>query len=240
MKKKMLSNFFVQLKINPKNESLYHTALVHRSFVNETDGKIENNERLEFLGDAVLELATTEYLFETFPDRSEGTLTSFRSALVRTESLAQEATRLGIGKYIYMSKGEEASGGRNRPYILANTLEAIIGAIYLDLGYKSCKKFITENICYKVKEIAEKRLDIDAKSRLQEISQDVTKLTPSYELVNAKGPDHNKTFEMAVKIGKFIFTTGVGKSKQEAEQNAAQKAIENWDTLLKKYFKNQE
>ncbi|BCX13870.1 MAG: ribonuclease 3 [Candidatus Dojkabacteria bacterium] len=236
MKKNDLKKFFEKLEINPKTEDLFHTALVHKSIINEANNNFESNERLEFLGDAVLELVTTEFLYLNYPSYPEGDLTSFRAALVKTESLAEEAKRLGIGKFIYMSNGEEATGGRERPYILANTLEAVIGALYLDQGYKACQTFIIKNICYKIEKIINKRLDIDSKSKLQELSQEVTKITPTYELVSASGPDHNKVFEMAVKIGDYIFATGKGKSKQEAEQDAATKALNNWDDLYKKFF----
>ncbi|MEP7103465.1 MAG: ribonuclease III [Candidatus Dojkabacteria bacterium] len=217
---------------------LLKVALTHRSFINEVKNRaLEHNERLEFLGDAVLELVVTEFLFNSFKDLNEGVLTSFRAALVKTESLAEEAKRLGIGEFIFMSKGEEQSGGRARQYILANTMEAIVGSIHLSLGYKSAEEFILKNICYKLASIIEDRKDIDAKSKLQELAQEATKFTPRYELLTSVGPDHNKTFEMEVFIDVHNFGKGSGKSKQEAEQNAAQDAINNWDKLIKKYFK---
>lgn len=221
------------------NEDLLKNALTHRSFINEVRSKdLSHNERLEFLGDAVLELVVTEYLFKNYPDLNEGVLTSFRAALVKTESLAEEAKRLGIGEFIFMSKGEEQSGGRDRQYILANTVEAIIGSIYLSLGYEASNKFILKNICYKLDDIITNRYDIDSKSKLQEIAQEEVKVTPSYELVGSSGPDHNKSFEMAVYIDGKIFGKGKGKSKQEAEQKAASDALENWKKLIKKHFNN--
>lgn len=204
-------------------------ALTHRSFHNETKNEqAEHNERYEFLGDAVLELVATEYLFSKFPDLTEGVLTSYRSALVKTESLAEEAKRLDLGKFILMSKGEDMSGGRSRLYILANTTEAIIGATYLSLGYEKSKEFIISNILYKIDSIIQNRSEIDSKTRLQELSQEEVRVTPTYSLVQATGPDHNKVFEMEVFIGDKSFGKGKGKSKQEAEQNAAKFALENW------------
>lgn len=232
-----VSDLSTKLGISFNNLAYLHEALTHRSYVNENKAQgLQHNERLEFLGDAVLELATTEYLFTKYADYKEGALTSFRAALVKTESLAEEAIRLGIGEYILMSKGEEATGGRSRIYILANTMEAIIGAIYLDSGYATAEAFITKNISYKSDAIVNERLDIDAKSKLQELAQEITRITPSYVFVGSEGPDHNKTFEMAVYIGDHEFGRGKGKSKQEAEQQAASLGIENWDELSSKYF----
>lgn len=213
-------------------------ALTHRSYINEVKETTQNhNERMEFLGDAVLELAVTKYLFDNYPSHNEGALTSFRAALVKTESLAEEAKHLNLGQYILMSKGEEATGGRNRPYILANTMEAIIGAIYLSNGLEAAESFIIEKICYKTESIIADRLDLDAKSKLQELSQEKARITPVYKLISAEGPDHNKTFEMGVYIGDSLFGQGIGKSKQEAEQAAAFEALNDWDKLFDKYFK---
>jgi ribonuclease-3 len=226
-----------KIKIPFKNVEILKEALTHRSFINENKSvERTHNERLEFLGDAVLELVITEFLYENYTTHSEGGLTSFRAALVRTESLAEEAEKLGLGKYIYMSKEEESTGGRNRQYILANTFEALIGAIFKDRGMKKAKDFIRTFIWYKIGKIIENRLDVDAKSKLQEISQEKLKITPIYTLLDSKGPDHNKTFKMGVNIGNFTFAEGEGESKQIAEQNAARKALENWDKLEKKYF----
>ena len=220
-------------------DELLTEALTHRSYINELkDPSIHHNERLEFMGDAVLELVVTEFLFNKYPEEPEGVLTSYRAALVKTESSAEESRRLGIGEHILMSKGEEQTGGRDRTYILANTFEAIIGALYLSTGYEDCVKFINENICYKIDKIAENRSDIDAKSRLQEMSQERTKITPIYELLGASGPDHDKYFDMKVNIGEFEFGRGSGKSKQEAQQKAAEQALENWENLYRKYFAN--
>jgi ribonuclease-3 len=219
--------------IHFNNEDLLKTALTHRSYLNENFGNdISNNERLEFLGDAVLELITTEYLFLKYPDRAEGELTSFRSALVKTTSLGETALELGIGDFILMSKGEEVTGGRKRPYILANTFEAVLGAIYLDQGYDVAKEYVIIKLLPKIDAIIKDRLDIDPKSKLQELSQEVLNFTPIYELVTAEGPDHDKSFSMAVKVLDRTFGEGKGKSKQEAEQNAAQDALDNWKELV--------
>ncbi len=217
------------------NPKLLKEALTHKSFINEIRSEeFRHNERLEFLGDAVLELIVTEYLFKLYPDRPEGELTSFRAALVRKESLADEAQNIQLGKYLFMSRGEEATGGRNRSYILANAFEAIIGAIYLQFGYDAAKEFILRNLVKKLTNIVTNRLDIDAKSKLQEIAQEMAKTTPNYKLISESGPDHNKQFNMGIFLEEELLESGTGHSKQEAEQAAAQKALKNWDKLYSK------
>lgn len=216
---KDLSNLFEKLGVNIRNYDLFIRALTHRSFSR------KHNERLEFLGDAVLELVITEKLYEDYPEKGEGELTSFRSAIVKTESLAEESIRLGIGEYIFMSQGEEATGGRTRQYILADTFESIIGAIYLDSGYEAAKSFILRNLYYKIEEIVKNRLDIDAKSKLQEIVQEKFKVTPYYKVIAEEGPDHDKTFTVVAVIGEKEYEKGCGKSKQIAEQEAARKTL---------------
>lgn len=209
-----------------QNKQTLETALTHRSFLNEARlAGQSHNERLEFLGDAVLELVITEHLFLMYPDRPEGDLTSFRAAVVRTESLAETANSLGLGEYVFMSRGEEATGGRTRPYILANTVEALIGAIYLDGGYTAAQKFIADKLIPKLPEIISKRLDIDPKSKLQEMAQEMFKFTPTYEVVSEVGPDHDRTFSVKVIISGKEYGVGSGKSKQEAEQNAAKAGL---------------
>lgn len=228
-----------KIVVSFKNKSLLKQALIHRSFINEADDRdaLSHNERIEFLGDAVLELIVTEHLFNKYPEHKEGELTSFRAATVRTTSLAATAENLQIGDYIYMSKGEENTGGRHRPYILANTFESLLGAIYLDQGLDVVKKFLYEVLIPKIETIVEHRLDIDSKSKLQEISQERTGLTPSYHLISALGPDHAKEFVMCVKIGDFNFGEGKGRNKQEAEEQAANHAITNWESLYQRHFK---
>ena len=195
---------------------------------------------MECLGDAILELVVSDFLFKNFPDYKEGDLTSFRAALVKTESLAYEAKRLALYEFLYLSKGEESSGGRTRPYILANTFEALIGAIYMDNpknGLSLCSEFILRELCYKIERIIAGREDIDAKTKLQELAQEKLRITPVYKLISATGPDHNKTFEMSAIGENFEFGQGEGKSKQEAEQQAAVDALNNWDEMIQLHFK---
>lgn len=234
--KDTIDAFSKQIGIDFEAVYIVREALTHRSYRNEHQDEA-HNERLEFIGDAVLELIITEFLFKKYPERPEGDLTSFRSALVRTESLAHEASRLKLGEYLYMSTGEEMTGGRTREYILANAFEALIGLIYLVHGYEAANEFVLKNVSYKIDEIVENRLDIDPKSKLQEIAQEKVRQTPTYSLISSKGPDHNKTFTMAVFIGEHEFATGTGKSKQAAEQHAAGAALKNWENLQKKFFK---
>ncbi|MGI6423516.1 MAG: ribonuclease III [Candidatus Dojkabacteria bacterium] len=214
------------LNIKFKNKELLNTALTHRSFINENREVKEHNERLEFLGDAVLELIVSVFLFDKYRDRAEGELTSFRAALVKTDSLAEVAKGLGIGTYMNMSKGEEESGGREKDYLLANTYEAILGAIYLDSGYESCTKFVHKTLLHKIEDIVEKRLDIDSKTKIQELVQSIYKSTPTYEVVKEIGPDHSKEFTVVVKIDNKVIGHGTGSSKQRAEEQAAKEGIE--------------
>ncbi|KXK26565.1 MAG: Ribonuclease 3 [candidate division WS6 bacterium OLB20] len=232
-----LHNLERRIRVKFNSLDTLKQALIHRSYINEArESDLEHNEKLEFLGDAVLELLVTQKLYDDYPERNEGELTSFRAATVRTESLAETAAEIDLGDYIYMSNGEEATGGRSRPYILANTFEALIGAMYLDLGLEQTNTFLAQFLFTKIQVIVENRLDIDNKSKLQEVSQERLNITPVYEFVSATGPDHNKTFEMAIMIGDHSFGTGRGKSKQEAEQNAAEEALKHWDALVKKHF----
>jgi ribonuclease-3 len=228
-----------KLKVNFNNIELLKNALIHRSYMNEINGKhtISHNERLEYLGDAVLELIITEYLFHTYPDFKEGELTSFRAATVRTSSLAETAQILKLGDYLYLSNGEERTGGRERPYILANTFEALLGAIFLDQGLEVAKDFLNRILIPKIAAIVTNRLDIDSKSKFQELAQEHFGITPVYELISEQGPDHAKEFKMAVKIGSKIFGEGIGHNKQEAESSAAAEAIQNWPEQLSKFKK---
>ena len=200
-------------------------AFVHRSYLNEhKDSKLESNERLEFLGDAVLELVVTEYLFSNYPN-PEGELTNWRSALVKGEMLAKIARQLELGEYLFLSHGEEKSGGREKDYLLANTFEALIGVIYLELGYAEAKKFISEYLLVHLEEILDTGSHIDSKSRLQELAQEKVGQTPSYQVQHEEGPDHDKTFTMGAFIGERMVGKGKGGSKQTAEQNAAADAL---------------
>lgn len=215
-----------QLGIKFHDPSLLKRALTHRSYLNENRSVDKSNERLEFLGDAVLELIISEYLYLTYPDRAEGDLTSFRSAIVKTESLAEASRELNYGKYLRMAKGEEDSGGRDKDYILANTFEAVLGAIYLDQGYNACKNLIEKILISKIDNIVENRLDIDSKTKIQELAQAKYRTTPIYQVVAEHGPDHNKEFVVTVKIGNKVIGKGKGSSKQKAEEAAADKGLE--------------
>lgn len=209
------------------NKDLLKQAFTHRSYLNEhRNSGQEHNERLEFLGDAVLELVVTRFLYTKFPSQDEGDLTAYRSALVNTYTLSEAATKLGMNAFLLLSKGEAKDTGRARQFILANVFEAFIGAIYLDQGYEAAEKFISDNIFGLIDEIVEKKKFIDSKSRFQEAAQEHVGVTPSYKLVREVGPDHNKVFVVAVLVGDEVIAEGEGKSKQEAEQAAAQKALE--------------
>jgi ribonuclease-3 len=203
------------------------TAITHRSFLNENrDAKQDHNERMEFLGDAVLELVVTDYLFNKYSDKPEGELTAVRAALVNTVSLAESSTKLGINDYLLMSKGEAKDTGRARQYILANVFEALIGALYVDQGYEASKEFIAEHLFPKTQKIVEKRLWQDGKSRFQELAQENENTTPTYETLGQVGPDHDRTFTVGVFLGKEKVAEGQGRAKQEAEQKAAENALE--------------
>lgn len=209
-----------------KKRELLEMAFTHRSYLNENrELKREHNERLEFLGDAVLELAVTEFLYAKYPDRPEGDLTAYRAALVNTQSISDAATKLGMNDYLLLSRGEAKDTGRARQIILANAFEALIGAIYLDHGYEPAQKFIDAQLFHKTDDVVAKRLWQDAKSRLQEIAQGSVGITPTYELLSQSGPDHDRSFVVAARIGDERIAEGEGRSKQEAEQDAAQKAL---------------
>ena len=215
-----------KLGISFSDKSLIIKALTHRSYLNENRDKyLQNNERLEFLGDAVLELIISFKLFEKYPDKPEGELTGIRSALVRTESLAQQSRDLEVGKHLLMSRGEEDSGGRDKDYLLANTYEALLGAIYLDSGYESCRTFVENTLLKKVDEIVDNELFIDPKTKVQELIQAKYKVTPTYQIVKEEGPDHEKYFTVVLKVNKKKLSEGYGASKQKAEEDAAQKAV---------------
>ncbi len=221
------SSFATKLGLSFNNLNLLTEALTHRSYLNEhREYAGSHNERLEFLGDAVLELAVTAFLFTKFPAISEGELTSYRAALVNTVSLSETAQALGINDYLLLSKGESKDTGRAREVIRADALEAIIGAIYLDSGYESAEAFIAKNLYGKIDEVIAKRSYQDAKSRFQELAQEKKGVTPNYETLSEVGPDHNKRFTVGVFIGEKEIARGEGQSKQEAEQSAAQAALD--------------
>lgn len=220
------------LGVTFKEPKFLTEALTHRSFVNENRvEKVDHNERCEFLGDAVLELIISEYLFRTYNDRPEGELTSFRAATVRTESLAEVARELRFGEFLRMSKGEEATGGRDKDYLLANSFEAVLGAIYLDQGFAACQSFLERVIIPKIDNIVKYRLDIDSKTRFQEVAQSVYKQTPTYQLIKEEGPDHEKIFTMGAFIGDKNMGEGMGNSKQKAEEQAAFQALKKVEEM---------
>lgn len=210
------------------NIDLLVTALTHRSYLNEHKKSAnEHNERLEFLGDAVLELVTTDFLFSNY-DKPEGILTAWRSALVRTESIGAAGERLGYEKLIRMSRGEKQGSARARQQILANAFEATTGAIYLYKGYEAAKKYITDNILSTLPQILEEESWRDPKSYLQEISQARDGFTPIYKVLNEDGPDHDKIFTLGVFVGDKKMGEGEGPSKQIAQQEAAREAIRKY------------
>jgi len=219
--------FQKELKVELKNETLFKTAFTHRSYLNEHPGyENDSNERLEFLGDAVLQLLSSEFLFQNYPGAPEGDLTNFRSAVVCTGSLAAEAKRLAYGKFLLLSNGEESTGGREREYILANTFEAVLGAFFLEKGLDYCRKFIENELLYKVEEIIKTEGYKDAKSKFQELAQEKKAITPSYEVLKSWGPDHEKKFKVGAYLGKKLWGEGDGNSKQKAEQQAAFAALQ--------------
>jgi ribonuclease-3 len=209
------------------NKALLQRALTHRSYLNENpDYPLEDNERLEFLGDAVLDFITGEYLYHRFPEMPEGRLTNLRSALVRTETLARFAVKFNLGEFLLLGRGEEDSGGRKRPAILCDAFEAFIGALYLDQGLEAARQFVYAVIDPALQEILALDHDKDAKSRLQEVAQSSYQLTPTYRTVKEAGPDHAKEFTVEAVIGGKVYGWGVGFSKQSAAQAAAQHALQ--------------
>jgi ribonuclease-3 len=225
--------FAAHIGVAFKDITFLREAFTHRSYLNEHRGTgLKHNERLEFLGDAVLELVMTEYLFGKYPDEAEGKLTAYRSALVNTNSISEAATTWGMNEYLLLSRGEAKDLGRARQYILANTFEAVIGAIFLDRGYEVAKEFIGKSLFKHLDMIVETRSWQDAKSRFQEEAQERTGVTPNYVVLKETGPDHDKRFDVGVYIGADLIARGVGASKQEAEQVAAEEGLKkkNWFT----------
>lgn len=207
------------------NLPLFQQALTHPSYAHEAGSATENNERLEFLGDAVLDLIIAEWLFHTYPDRSEGDLSRMRAALVCTPTLARVARRLSIGTLLRLGQGEAASGGRDRSSLLANALEAVIGALYISEGIEVARECIHQWFAPEMKDAAAGRLWQDYKTRLQEVVQERYGTEPQYRLVRTEGPDHAKVFFVEVLVAGEIVGTGSGRSKKEAEQEAAEAAL---------------
>ena len=227
MERQNIEGLAKQIGIEFKKDGHLEQAVVHRSYLNEhPDFPLGHNERLEFLGDAVLELVVTEFLYNKY-ENPEGELTNWRAALVNGQNLAKIARTLKIEKFLYLSKGEQKdTDSKARRYILANAMEALIGAIFLDLGWDSAKEFITENVISTLPGIMEKKLYIDPKSRFQEESQSRMSITPSYKVLEETGPDHNKLFRVGVYLSKELIAEGKGTSKQEAQVDAAAAALE--------------
>lgn len=221
-----LSEIEEKLGISFTNKDLLRQVFVHRSYLNENVGfDLDHNERLEFLGDAVLELVVTEHLYKNYPN-PEGELTNWRSAIVRGVMLAEIAQGLSMGDYLFLSRGEQKSGGKARQLILANTFEAFIGALYLDRGYAAAQEFVGQHVLVRLPAIIENKLYLDSKSRLQELSQERFGATPAYRVLAEYGPDHAKNFSVGVFIGEKLMGEGSGTSKQNAEQAAASSALQ--------------
>lgn len=221
------------LGVQFKDRSLLEVALTHRSYLNENPSiRLPHNERLEFLGDAVLELAVTEHLYTTY-DLPEGDLTNLRAAIVRGEMLSQVAHVWNLDHFLRLSKGERRDTGKARQYILANAVEAVIGAIYLDQGYREAQKLVARDVISLLPDVMEKGLHIDAKSRFQELAQERFRQTPIYRVLSESGPDHAKQFRVSASVGTEQWGEGSGTSKQEAEQAAARSALKRISSLKK-------
>jgi len=216
------------LGIQFKNPELLKQAFVHRSYLNESKKTLASNERLEFLGDSILSFLVSEYLYKTYEDLPEGELTNLRSSIVKTEALAEIALKLSLGDYLYLSKGEEEGGGRKNPSILADTFEALLGAIFLDIGLTPVKKIIKEQLLPILPKIIAEKTYKDAKSNFQEMVQETVKLSPLYKVIQEAGPDHAKRFTVGVYVEEKLWGKGEGRSKQEAEQKAAMSGLEKW------------
>lgn len=222
-----IDNFQQALGVEFSDSSLLEQALIHTSYLNENpETNLHSNQRLEYLGDAVLGLVVAEKLYRDNPDFDEGTMTRLRSALVRKETLARVSRRINLGDYLYLGKGEDATGGRNKPANLASTLEAVIAAVYLDKGFAVAEELIYRLLDDEFQTSAAENL-IDYKSKLQEVVQSREQQTPVYRVTGETGPDHDKTFSVEVRLRNKLLGTGTGKSKKEAETSAARNALEN-------------
>ena len=223
----LLENLNQELNFELTNEVLFQTAFTHRSYLNEHPKyELPSNERLEFLGDAVLQFLSSRFLYEKFSELPEGDLTNLRASIVKTSSLAQEARKIGFGKYLLLSKGEETTGGREREYLLANTFEAFLGALYLEKGIDVCNLFLEKNLFYKVEETIEKNTYKDPKTKFQEKIQEIKKTTPNYKILESWGSEHEKSFKVGAFVNGELFSEGLGSSKQKAEQDAAAKGLD--------------
>ena len=220
-----ISKLEKKIGIRFNNKDLLQQALVHRSYLNENpDFPLEDNERLEFLGDAVLEMVVTEYLYQNYPN-PEGELTNWRAALVNAKMLSEKSDCLEVNNYLLLSRGEAKDKGRARQYILANAFEALVGAIFLDQGYEKVSQFIEKEILKELPQIIKQKLYQDPKSSFQEESQDKFGLTPVYEVIKEWGPDHAKQFVVGLYLDQKLIAKGQGASKQEAQEKAAEAAL---------------
>lgn len=227
-----------KLGVKFNNQKLLNQALFHRSYLNENHQIKFSNERLEFLGDSVLSLLVSTKLYKRYPDYPEGKLTSIRSLLVKTKTLADLAQQLTLGDYLQMSRGEERGGGRQNPSLLADTLEAVIGAIYLDLGLEIVDRFLSKTLYPLISSVEMKEDLQDYKSTLQEVIQEKSKVSPAYRVLKEFGPDHDKTFTIGVFVENTLLSSGEGKSKQSAEQQAAKVALEDLNNVKSKLEKS--
>lgn len=221
-----LTAYATSIGLTFKNPDLLEEALTHRSYLNEHKSAKNHNERLEFLGDAVLELAVTRFLFDKFPEKPEGDLTAYRAALVNTFSLCDIAETLGMNDMLLLSKGEKRDTGRARQIILADAFEALLGALYLDQGYDAADAFVAKHLYPKLDTVLANKSYQDAKSKFQEMAQDEEGVTPRYKTISEEGPDHARTFTVGVFLNEKEIARGEGKSKQEAEQAAAKAALD--------------
>ena len=216
-----------KLGLKFKNKDLLKQAFTHRSYLNENpDFKLEHNERLEFLGDAVIELIVTEHLYKEYPEKAEGDLTNWRAALVNAKMMTSVAEELGFNDFLLLSRGESKEMGKARAYILANTFEALLGALYLDSGYKPCDEFIKKYLLKNLADIIKDGSYKDSKSKFQEEAQERVSITPNYKVIKESGPDHDKSFVVGVYLDKELVAEGKGSSKREAEEAAAELALE--------------
>ncbi len=217
---------FSKLNISFKEQNLVDQVFTHRSYLNEAKKQLSSNERLEFLGDSILSFLVSEYLYNNYPELPEGELTNLRSSIVKTKTLALAAEELDLGNYLFLSKGEEEGDGRKNHSLLADTFEALLGAVYLSSGLNNVKSIITSFLLPKLTKIIEEKEYKDAKSSFQELVQDIYRVSPNYKVLEETGPDHSKQFTVGVYINETLFGKGQGKSKQEAEQVAAHVALE--------------
>lgn len=208
------------------NPDLYNQVFIHRSYLNESKEKVESNERLEFLGDSILSFVVSSYIYNKYPELKEGELTSMRSVLTNTETLYILSKEMGLGDQLKMSRGEQASGGKTNKTILANTYEALLGGIFLDSGLEAAREFVSNTILNRIDEFVQNQGMKDAKSRLQEITQEKHKMSPVYKILNEEGPDHAKIYTVGVYLNESLLANGTGKSKQDAEKDAAQNALD--------------